>query len=219
MKTIEKIKGINKWLVSIFVGLLFAGFITFAWNAVWHGTDWVQSGRIITPREIAENFEYLYQRAGKLPAGGCQNVGEVLQWDGAKFICATVSGGSGTVACSNPSEQLLNGSSTYTVADCSAAGGTAVQTDDGCLCKFRGSYCPSGWTQYLYYSQTLSQTCDGIGLPNCSDGSSCSTGNHAFANIPRETCTYIESSWAGESIGCVRSIRTCYAAITYVGCK
>ena len=217
MKLAGKIKFVNKWIVPIFVGLLFAGFITYAWNAVWHGTDWVQSGRIITPREIAENFEYLYQRAGKLPAGGCQNAGEVLQWDGSKFVCATVSGGSGTVACSNPSEQLLNGNSSYTVADCSAAGGTAVQTDDGCLCKFSGSSCPAGWAQYLNYSQTQSQTCNGS-LPNCI-GTSCSTGNHAFSNIPIETCPYVESWWAGEAIGCLSSNRTCYATITYVGCK
>ncbi len=40
--------------------------IVYAWGAVWHGTDWAQSGKVITPKEIAENFEYLYTRINTL---------------------------------------------------------------------------------------------------------------------------------------------------------
>lgn len=198
--------------LSLSLGLAFAAGITFAWNAVWHGTDWIGSGKVISSQQIAENLEYLYQRAGKLPANGCQNVGEVLQWDGNQFICATISASNVSI-CSNPEEQLLNGNVARTVADCSEAGGTAVLTDDGCLCKFAGSSCPAGWTQYLNYTQTQAASCASYR----EGGTSCQTGNHAFANMPVESCGYIEA--CGPKGGEFCPTAACYATVTYIGCK
>ncbi len=52
--------------LSLLFGLTLAAGFSFAWNAVWHGTRWIQSGKIIGPREIAENFEYLKQELDNL---------------------------------------------------------------------------------------------------------------------------------------------------------
>ena len=63
-KLIISIKGLNikNWTLSLILGLVLAGGITFAWNAVWHGTDWIDSGKIITAKELAEDLEYLKKR-------------------------------------------------------------------------------------------------------------------------------------------------------------
>lgn len=206
---------IKNWVLSLTIGIVFAVSLSFAWNAVWHGTNWVQTGKIITSREIAENLEFLYQRAGKLPAGGCQNSGEVLQWDGAQFICATVSGGSSS-ACSNTNTVLANGSGTSnTVDDCLSAGGTAVDTTDGCLCKMSRTTlsCPSGWTRVSNWSETVGRNCGGGDW--CS--TSCYTGQHVFANRQVETCYYNGSCANGDCAYC--SSMTCKARISAVGCK
>ena len=63
---IYKFKKIKFWTFSFFLGLTLAAGVSFAWNAVWHGTDWVQSKKVVTPREIAENLEYLRQQINKL---------------------------------------------------------------------------------------------------------------------------------------------------------
>ncbi len=54
--------------LSLLLGLTLAAGFSFAWNATWHGTRWIQSGKIIGPREIAENFEYLKQELDNLKA-------------------------------------------------------------------------------------------------------------------------------------------------------
>ncbi len=55
-KLVYKIKGFSTGFAS---AVLFVSSVVFAWNAVWHGTDWIQTGQPITSRETAENFEYL----------------------------------------------------------------------------------------------------------------------------------------------------------------
>ena len=47
-----------------------------SWKPVWRGTDWIQSGRIISAKNIAENFEYLKREVDALSVGGaveCKN--------------------------------------------------------------------------------------------------------------------------------------------------
>ncbi len=89
----QKIKGFKNLSLSLIVGLVLASGLTFAWNAVWHGTDWVQSGKIITPKEIGENFAYLKQEIDGLKNATsntiptCAGYGKALQWDGTKWIC------------------------------------------------------------------------------------------------------------------------------------
>ena len=60
------IKKYSTWIVSALLGLLLAGGLTYAGNAIWHGTDWVQTNKIVTPREIADNLEYLNQKIASL---------------------------------------------------------------------------------------------------------------------------------------------------------
>ena len=57
---------INSFVLSASLGLLFAAGITFAWNAVWHGTDWMQPGNTINSKEMAENLEYLKRTVNDL---------------------------------------------------------------------------------------------------------------------------------------------------------
>ena len=39
------------------------------WKSIWHGTDWIASGRVISAKQIAENFEFLYKRMPDCPSG------------------------------------------------------------------------------------------------------------------------------------------------------
>ena len=90
---------------KFFIGLLAGVFIATAgvafatWQAHWWGTDWIQSGEIISARKVAENFEYLYDRTStstnfKNPPT-CTGENKALQWDGDTWVCADVEGGGG----------------------------------------------------------------------------------------------------------------------------
>ena len=59
----------------------------FAWSATWHGTDWVQSGKIITAKDLAENFEYLYQNKVDKPPSDCFGTKAKLQWKNNQWEC------------------------------------------------------------------------------------------------------------------------------------
>ena len=78
--------GLSKSLIWTIIGALFVAGASFAWQAAWHGTDWIKTGAVIDAKKIAENFEFLYQRAGKLPVS-CPNAGDVLSWDGNQWVC------------------------------------------------------------------------------------------------------------------------------------
>jgi len=51
-----------KYTVAFLVGLVFASTAVYAWQAVWHGTDWIKSGEVIRAKEIGENMQYLYEQ-------------------------------------------------------------------------------------------------------------------------------------------------------------
>ncbi len=52
---------------SVFVaGIIFASSLVYAWNAIWHGTDWVRPGAIIESQKIGENMQYLYEQINDL---------------------------------------------------------------------------------------------------------------------------------------------------------
>ncbi len=53
--------------VTVFVaGVVFASGLVYAWNPVWHGTDWVQSGKVINAKSIGESLQYLYEQVESL---------------------------------------------------------------------------------------------------------------------------------------------------------
>jgi len=70
MQKVKITKFINeKFKVYLTATLLAVALVaggTYAWNAVWHGTNWVEPGKVISAREIAENFEYLKQEVDGL---------------------------------------------------------------------------------------------------------------------------------------------------------
>ena len=96
----------------------------------------------------------------------------------------------------------------HTQAECIAAGGTVDAASNSC--KFNGSSCPSGWTQYGNWSETEGETCVGS-----SGGTSCEptpvdSGSHAWQNytgLP-ESKFYYDSIWEapkkvdGDAIAC-----------------
>ena len=51
-----------KYIVVFVAGLVFSAGLAFAWNAVWHGTNWIQSGQVIRAKEVGENMQYLYEQ-------------------------------------------------------------------------------------------------------------------------------------------------------------
>ena len=57
----SKLKSLSGFVLGASLGLMLVASIVFAWNAVWHGTDFIQTGKVIPAKEIAENFEYLKQ--------------------------------------------------------------------------------------------------------------------------------------------------------------
>jgi len=59
----SQFKSLKGFVVGLMLGLALVAGSVFAWNAVWNGTNWIQTGEPILAREIAENFEYLHQRA------------------------------------------------------------------------------------------------------------------------------------------------------------
>ncbi len=76
--------------VSVFVaGVVFASGLVYAWNAVWHGTDWIKSGAVIDGKKIAENFEYLYQRTVKKDElQDCFGKYKKLEIKNKNFVCS-----------------------------------------------------------------------------------------------------------------------------------
>ncbi len=116
--------------------------------------------------------------------------------------------------CANPNTPLAGGDSSFTVADCSAAGGTVTSIPNMCICKFNANSCPSGWTQYNNWSETSTNTCsDSSG--SCSP-SQCSTTSHAWSDTAIESCTY-QTLNSGKVNTCVDT--QCDANITNIGCK
>jgi len=117
--------------------------------------------------------------------------------------------------CSNPNTKLAGGASSYTVADCQAAGGTAKGAPDICICEFNASSCPSGWSQFNNWSSTISQTCsDDSGT--CTGTTSCTTGQHSWSDTALETCAYTAVT-SGKTTSCVST--TCSATLSSIGCK
>ena len=118
----KKIKIVQNVAIPVLVSVILTGGLTFAWNAVWHGTSWIQSGRVITPRELAEYIEYLKQKLDALqiqvnsissstssstinnvPAGtvvaGCFVYGLNFSWNSSCWGGATVNNSYSRVIC------------------------------------------------------------------------------------------------------------------------
>ncbi len=79
--------------VSVFVaGVVFASGLVYAWNAVWHGTDWIKSGAVIESKKLGESLQYLYEKTVKKDnVPDCFGPDKVLQYkqNSREFICYT----------------------------------------------------------------------------------------------------------------------------------
>ena len=133
--------------------------------------------------------------------------------------------GTGTVTCtgSGPGLDLIYG--IHSSEQCTNLGGTVVNT----ICKFSGSSCRAGWTQYGSWSTTSSNTatCDPYsettfdGETSCGStwaaAITCDTGSHVFSNVATESCTTAYSSSYCDTT-CSTHIVSTYATVTEVGC-
>jgi hypothetical protein len=134
-----------------------------------------------------------------------------------------------TLSESVQNELLVGGF--HTVNQCGAFGGQVdVIPDQGNICKFTASSCPSGWVQYENWSTTLT-TCGG---PNSCDCGCCDSevivgygwGNaHIFPPLTEYYDSgYCNSpSWSGgtctcTSYNCWSFPNTCHPITTQIGC-
>lgn len=114
---------------------------------------------------------------------------------------------------------IVNG--VHTSAQCTAAGGTVFTSGAIKICRFNSATCPSGWTNYLNWTTTTARSCNTSPVsPCCGNGTSCTTGSHAFSNSAAlETCQYEPTcrKWNGDSV-CIATYATCTATRTQRGC-
>jgi len=117
-------------------------------------------------------------------------------------------------------QPLVNGA--HTQQECINAGGEVVDSDVTFKqCRFNASACPSGWTQYKYFTTTQSVTGGAYGsYPDCT------TGSHTWQNKPiiEYLCCGSQQIGTGYREYCCPSrsgTTLCgfvYAIITQVGC-
>ncbi len=89
-KIFRQAKSLKNISLSFIIGLTLATGITFAWNAVWHGTDWIKPGGVISAQKIGESLEFLFNHSVPQNFPECQGADKALQWDGEKIICGTI---------------------------------------------------------------------------------------------------------------------------------
>ena len=154
------------------------------------------------------------------PPVGCLS-GQVLGWDGSGWQCVNAAEG-GEIF------DLIYGM--HSSGQCTSLGGAVIDAGAGDICKFAGSSCRAGWTQYGSWSTTSSNTatcnpCREVVLdenPACSCNTwtppiTCDSGSHTFSNVAKETCTtayyhnYCDAT-------CTTHTVTTSASITEVGC-
>ena len=104
--------------------------------------------------------------------------------------------------------------SLHTEYDCISIPGANVVSDSSGnkFCRMSASSCPSGWSPYLSWSETMNKTCSGRCWSDVSgwDSSQCSTGGHAWNNQGQESCLFGDTSC--ETYG------RCYAEMLKIGC-
>jgi hypothetical protein len=113
----------------------------------------------------------------------------------------------------------------HSMLDCISEGGMVYPVnEDGnsyLICKFQGSSCPAGWTQFESWSETRAEVCGeyqestggSFGRPECN---TCNTGRHSFSNNSNIESCFGQKPQGKYGMWC-ESVR-CYATVTAVGC-
>lgn len=109
----------------------------------------------------------------------------------------------------------------HTFKECTDQGGVVVPSDGTAkICRMSRDACPSLWSQYKSFSQTVAKTCtrelcaagcSGLS-PVPSNPASCTTSFHAWQDKARESCGYYTC------VSCQLVDVNCYATIQEVGC-
>jgi hypothetical protein len=178
------------------------------------GSNWTVSGSNI------------YRSSGNVgigttsPTAKLEVTGNILATD----VCNASGACLSDIASFVGGQPLVNNVHNYSA--CTSAGGTVVDSDASYpQCKFNGSSCPTGWTQYKNYSATSCAICYTIRyfsdgweryLP-CSAGT-CSDRGWADSSFqPSCTCPYEKKSSYG-GIWYNYGTGTCVAPINQIGC-
>ncbi len=189
----DLMKGVKHTILTIALGVLLAGGITFA-MAIWESTDWISDGATINAEYMQNNFDYLYERVTALSSatGTLENLncmadqiakyngsvwecasdtlanlvctaGQIPKYSGSAWECADVDSGISTTTTVTPP---LYGDS-HTNEDCENAGGTVKSIDsENSLCEFSvSSRCP-----YSYYHLCLVKSRPPSWYDDCPDG-------------------------------------------------
>ena len=119
-------------------------------------------------------------------------------YDGTDWVALGSGGGGG--GGSEPDEIVFG---LHTEADCIADGGERVNIGGiAHVCRFAGSSCAAGWTQFENWNTTSSNSGSGSG---CSPGS-CSSSSQAWGNHAPATCGYA----TGKTYSCGCDEYGCY---------
>ena len=70
MKYIQKIKSFSKKTLLLILGIIAGATFSVYAAGTWHGTDWIQTGEVISAQKIKDNFDYLYENGGEGGGGG-----------------------------------------------------------------------------------------------------------------------------------------------------
>ena len=98
MKYIQKIKSFSKKTLLLILGIIAGATFSVYAAGVWHGTDWIQTGEVISAQKIKDNFDYLYGLgSGAIPVGTILSVAystpdtNYLECNGAEISRTTYS--------------------------------------------------------------------------------------------------------------------------------
>ena len=86
MKYIQKIKSFSKKTLLLILGIIAGATFSVYAAGTWHGTDWIQTGEVISAQKIKDNFDYLYENGGGGGGGAIFTSPELTLSRSGKFI-------------------------------------------------------------------------------------------------------------------------------------
>ena len=208
------------------------------WIANWNFSDWATTtsntcnggtaygdyGQVCTGNSCTTGSEP-WSNTYSYPISSCNYNSAYSYATSDPALCPQ--GGQCTVCATNSTTCYANivqvGCTIYpTSLRCTNAGGTWDSQHN--VCQFGGSACPSGWNFVPSWTTTIRNTCDGTnaitltGAATGCYGNSCTTGYHAWNNLPTESCSYNQSYINNATGACSINQQFCYANVTQVGC-
>ena len=109
-----------------------------------------------------------------------------------------------------PAEPTVLVNEVHTSDDCVQAGGITTPIENAqFLCRFQGSSCPSGWSQFQQWSATSSTVCAGTSFNGCPGAGTCGISGHPFANSGTGSCCTNNSCQVDDPVNGVECLSNC----------